>query len=60
MEKLISDIFGKWYTLIPWLYCLAMKGGMGSIPFFSEFWSNVVLVVKRVDLEEVTLFIFKS
>ena len=37
-----------------------MKGGMGSIPVFSEFWSNVVLVVKGVDLEEVTLFIFNS
>ena len=35
-----------------------MKGGMGSIPLCSEFWSNVVLVVKGVDLEEVTRFIF--
>ena len=31
---------------------------MGSIPFCSEFWLNVVLVVKGVDLEEVTKFIF--
>ena len=31
---------------------------MGSIPVFSEFWLNVVLVVKGVDLEEVTKFIF--
>ena len=37
---------------------MAMKGGMGSIPFCSEFWLNVVLVVKGVDLEEVTKFIF--
>ena len=35
-----------------------MKGGMGSTPFCSEFWLNVVLVVKGVDLEEVTKFIF--
>ena len=35
-----------------------MKGGMGSIPFCSEFWSNVVLVVKGADLKEVTKFIF--
>ena len=35
-----------------------MKGGMGSILFCSEFWSNDVLVVSGVDLEEVTKFIF--
>ena len=35
-----------------------MKGGVGSIPICSEFWSNVVLVVKGVDFEEETLFIF--
>ena len=43
--------------LIPWLNWLAIKDGMGSIPN-SEFWLNVVPVVKGVDLEEVTLLIF--
>ena len=45
-------------TLISWLDWLEIKGDMGSISFCSEFWSNVVLVVKGVDLEEVTKFIF--
>ena len=31
---------------------------MGSIPFCSEFWSNVVLVVNGVDFEAATKFIF--
>ena len=35
-----------------------MKAGTGSIPFCSEFWWIVVLVVSGVDLEEVTKFIF--
>ena len=38
---------------------MAMKGGIGSIPACSEFWLNVVVVVKGVDLlNRVTLFIF--
>ena len=37
---------------------LAMKGGMGSIAFCSEFWLNVVLVIKGVDLEKAMLIIF--
>ena len=35
-----------------------MKGNMSSIFVCSEFWSNVLLAVKGVELEEVTLFIF--
>ena len=36
-----------------------MMGDMGSIYFYcSECWANVVLVVKGVDIEEVTKFIF--
>ena len=31
---------------------------MGSMPFWSDFLSNISLVVKGVDLEEVTKFIF--
>ena len=30
------------------------EGGMGSIPYCSEFWLSNVLVVKGVSLEEVT------
>ena len=33
---------------------------MGLIPFCSEIWSNVVLMVKGVDLIAVTKFIFAS
>ena len=64
-EKSFPTVYGlpifadpRVWLLIPWLDWLAMKGGMGSIPFCSEFWSNVVLVVNGVDLEEVTKFIF--
>ena len=38
------------YTLIPWLNRSAMKGGVGSYPFCSEFWLNVILVAKGGDL----------
>ena len=48
---------GSQYNQLPGNYN-RMKGSMGSIPSCSEFWSNVVLVVKSVDLEEVTKFIF--
>ena len=36
------------------------EGRYGFNPRFSEFWSNVVRVVKGVDLEELMLFIFNS
>ena len=58
LRKVFVEVHTQYHTLIPWLDWLAMKGGMGSIPFCSEFWLNVVLVVKGVDLEEVTKFIF--
>ena len=36
-----------------------MKGGMGSsIPFCSEFWSIVVLAVKGVVIDEMSVFTF--
>ena len=35
------------------------EGGMGSIPYCSEFWLSNVLVVKGVSLEEVTWLIFR-
>ena len=41
------------HTLIPWLKRLAMKGGVGSIPFCFKLWSNIAFVVKGVDLKEV-------
>ena len=50
------------HTLTPWLNWLVMNSGMGSIPScfesWTNFWTNVVLVVKGVDIEEVMLFIF--
>ena len=57
-QQILHTYIIQYNTLIPWLDWLAMKGGMGSIPFCSEFWLNVVLVVNGVDLEDVTKFIF--
>ena len=58
-----QDVFGlhksytlntQYHILIPWLDQLAMTGVIWSSPICFEVWSNVILVVKSVDLKEVT------